>query len=662
MVFFIASIFVSPSTCKVDAIKSFDLEEVDDFDKLYGFEHFNKYNVSEITPEDWEFYYSYSLDQSGDILKTLKQKYFDTDDQSSKITSIASRGGLMDSPWSMYCHDVHHTGRSPYSTIDTWDEIWRFKQHVNDYVRGSPIIGDDGTIYFGAGDFYALYPNGTLKWKYDDLNYYVWSAPAIDDSSVIYVGDRDGYFYAINSDGTEKWSYRVGNEILSSPTIGDDGTIYFGNVIYPTDGYIYALYPNGTLKWRYKTDLVVYSSPAIGSDGTVYCGSHDTYLYALYPNNGTLKWKYKTDGWIRTSPCIGDDGTIYVVSLDSYLHAVNPDGTQKWKTDVGAGTSPTIGQDGTIYAGYGILHAVNPSNGSVKWTFDVGGTIQGSTPCHSAEDIIYFGTHLTDYAGGGDFVAVNPDGTERWRKGIANHYIDSAPAIGEDGRVYVGSAWEISGYSRGYLHAFGIGPLEAEADGPYYGLINEPVQFKGKASGGYSPYVSYHWSFGDGGSSNEQNPTHTYTSAENYTVTLTVTDNTGNTSTDTTFAWIQVTNDPPNKPSISGPTHGHFFEYYEYTFSATDPEGTPVWYYIDWDGPHGDTGWIGPSASGGEVVAGHWWGRGTYTIRCKAKDPYGEEGPWGTLKVKMPINIQINQQSSNQLLLKMFQRLLLNIR
>ena len=37
--------------------------------------------------------------------------------------------GPMDSAWPMYCHDTRHTGRSPYSTIDTWDEIWKFKQH-----------------------------------------------------------------------------------------------------------------------------------------------------------------------------------------------------------------------------------------------------------------------------------------------------------------------------------------------------------------------------------------------------------------------------------------------------------------------------------------------------------------------------------------------------
>jgi len=49
------------------------------------------------------------------------------------------------------------------------------------------------------------------------------------------------------------------------------------------------------------------------------------------------------------------------------------------------------------------------------------------------------------------------------------------------------------------------------------------VQFAATAGGGSAPYV-YHWGFGDGTSSNRQNPAHTFSSAGTYTVTLTVTD------------------------------------------------------------------------------------------------------------------------------------------
>ena len=351
--------------------------------------------------------------------------------------------GPMDSPWPMYCHDTRHTGRSPYSTANIWgDEIWRFQ--TEEWIYGDPVIDENGTIYVGANDFYAIYPNGTIKWSYD-LPHHIESAPAIDENGNIYVGtvwDEPDSLYAFYSNGTLRWSYETGSWIYSSPVIGNDDTIYFGSA----DTFIYALYPDGSLRWKYETDAMVLSSPAIGEDGTIYCGSHDHYLYALYPNNGTLKWRFPTEDWIRTSPCIGDDGTIYCVSLDEHLYAINPDGTFKWKTNVGAGTSPTIGRDGAIYCGADKLYAINPVNGSVKWSFDNPGYICGGTPCNSLDGTIYFGTNY------GTIYAVNSDGTEKWSKHIGSR-IESAPAIGEDGTVYIGAFYE----TYGYVYAFGPG-------------------------------------------------------------------------------------------------------------------------------------------------------------------------------------------------------------
>ncbi|MFB7617090.1 collagenase [Kitasatospora sp. NPDC056181] len=51
--------------------------------------------------------------------------------------------------------------------------------------------------------------------------------------------------------------------------------------------------------------------------------------------------------------------------------------------------------------------------------------------------------------------------------------------------------------------------------------------------------TAWHWTFGDGGSSDQQNPTHGYANAGTYTVALTVTDNTGKTAS--TPASVTVT-------------------------------------------------------------------------------------------------------------------------
>jgi len=57
---------------------------------------------------------------------------------------------------------------------------------------------------------------------------------------------------------------------------------------------------------------------------------------------------------------------------------------------------------------------------------------------------------------------------------------------------------------------------------------------------------------------------------------------------------------------------------------------------MEW-GDGTDSGWLGPYNSGEMIKKDHkWYDWGRYTIRCKAKDPYGAESEWGELKVTMP--------------------------
>jgi PKD repeat protein len=67
----------------------------------------------------------------------------------------------------------------------------------------------------------------------------------------------------------------------------------------------------------------------------------------------------------------------------------------------------------------------------------------------------------------------------------------------------------------------------------------ENVTFNAEVSGGFAPY-NYKWDFGDKATSTDEVPTHAYGAAGKFTVSLTVTDDKGNTSTDTRTDYITV--------------------------------------------------------------------------------------------------------------------------
>jgi len=118
-------------------------------------------------------------------------------------------------------------------------------------------------------------------------------------------------------------------------------------------------------------------------------------------------------------------------------------------------------------------------------------------------------------------------------------------------------------------------------------------------------------------------------------------------------------NYPPNAPTIDGPINGSVGVEYCYNFTATDPNGHDVKYYIKWG--DGATNWTELYASGETVQACHTWTKkGTYNITARAQDEYGKDGKYGYLIVDRPvtINLQNSQQSSKLLFLQILERLL----
>ena len=126
----------------------------------------------------------------------------------------------------------------------------------------------------------------------------------------------------------------------------------------------------------------------------------------------------------------------------------------------------------------------------------------------------------------------------------------------------------------------------ANAGGPYTGTPGAAITFSG--AGSTDPQgqaLTYLWNFGDGSTGTGVSPTHTYTDAKTYPVTLTVTNTAGLTGTASTTA--TVTAKPAQSPvaNAGGPYTGTAGTAIAFSAAgSTDPQGqtlTYAWAFSD---------------------------------------------------------------------------------
>ena len=149
------------------------------------------------------------------------------------------------------------------------------------FARGSFRLSH-GSIYFGSGGhFYCLNSNGTLKWE-SDLGSPAIGSPVIDSDGAVYAGCGTSY-YAYNPNGTIKWSYFVGTSVGTQSALSDDGVLYFCS-----HRSIGSINTDGTFNWWFtpatgEGGTISASTPTICEDGTIYYGCNDGFFRALNP-------------------------------------------------------------------------------------------------------------------------------------------------------------------------------------------------------------------------------------------------------------------------------------------------------------------------------------------------------------------------------------------
>ncbi len=429
--------------------------------------------------------------------------------------------------------------------------------------------------------------NNISKWSNENI---ISSGSAvIDKNNQIYIAGDDGYLYCLNSQGLIIWRFGTTSKIICTPTIGDDGNIYFSNWFNST---LYCLSPEGKLIWKYYLgEYNTGSSPIFGFNDILYVISgNDTYstLFAFKDKN--LLWSSKLPVLIATTPIIDDFGTIYLLTKDNFMLGVNIDGslkfaviaglisteeggnsassnpsyfiegsghyaslsrfkntiivlnhdsvsayyfngTEAWHNRIyGVSGTPTYYNNILYIAGTSGLYALNASNGKQLWFKSLKTTeLSLSSPLVSNGSVVYVSGNSSVYA-------VSLDGELLWSYSIPSKYGGayslSSPTLSSDATLIVTTTQGI----------YAFNDIAAEFTYSHVDGTERTIQFTDLSTKGNN---SYFWSFGDGYYSTEQNPQHMYGEPGRYRVELVVEHDGVNLARNTTIEVVSYDITPP---------------------------------------------------------------------------------------------------------------------
>ena len=211
-----------------------------------------------------------------------------------------------------------------------------------------PAIGGDGTIYVGtSGGVEAFDPAGKMLWK---VTYASPGTPVIADDGTLYFESHHGLVLGISSDGQLVWQPKLGLiGFKAPPALGPDTSLFYVN----TASDLWAFQPK-------RSDRESWSL------STFREGSLDS--SSILPGTARVSGAAQNG-----APIVYGDSTV-LVPRQNFLHAFSTNGSSYWRNELSPGDlgMAAIGRDGTVYVGddRGILYAVDPS-GTTKWRFDL---------------------------------------------------------------------------------------------------------------------------------------------------------------------------------------------------------------------------------------------------------------------------------------------------
>jgi PKD repeat protein len=357
-------------------------------------------------------------------------------------------------------------------------------------------------------------------------------------------------YYAITgvSASSPQWAYSDSG-MLNDIVSGSNGTCA-SNISYICNAGVGYDGPTGV---GAISGAVVSGAPGIGGPAI---SSNSTYSYTanirsrggtidggVYPNGLRTTWWIQygtTTSYGNSTPATSAGSGTAPASITGYLSQLTPGTTYNYRVVAQNSAGTTYGYNYSF-----TTLASSPTTPTAAFTRTPAPATPGSSVSYNATGSTDSGATITDYTWNwGDGSPIDDVGSN-----ASTSHTYTSPGVYNATLIVTNG----DGQSDSITHTITVDdPTASFTVSPTVPAPNQSVNFNGSGSTDpESTITGYSWTFGDGGTSTSENPTHTYSTRGTYTVSLTVTNSLGQTNTDTQSVTVD---NPPTAAFTPSPT------------------------------------------------------------------------------------------------------------